>query len=195
MKQLPDTKVSSLNKEMFLLLKWLQLKLNKNPTESTNPESPRLWTQFKGRRLQQQQKSRSWAVEKSRTEEKRRGGVSWSDAAISHFLHKVWGSKAGWHRLPCFSPLVPLLGLIHLFKTSATFSRTNWDVRRWLGCKFRDPGFKQWSLLTENRWGRGEKNKEIKGENYLKILKLGGKLGKEWQLRFRRNCCWYQGLD
>lgn len=100
---------------------------------------------------------------------KKRGDVSWSDEAISHFLHKnFWGSRAWWYMLPLFSPLVPSLGLINLFKTWSTSSRTNWDFRRWVGCKFRDPGFKQISLLIENRWGGGRgENKEIKEEDYL----------------------------
>lgn len=35
------------------------------------------------------------------------------------------------------------------------------DFGRWVGCKFRGPGFKQISLITENRLGGGNKEKKI----------------------------------
>lgn len=111
-------------------------------------------------------------MQKSRTEENRRGDVSWSSEAFSHFIHKnLWGRGAGWNRLPWFSPLVPSLELINLFKASSISSRTNWDFRIWVGCKFRDPGFKEISLLIENRWGK--KNKEIKENIIYKHIGLG----------------------
>lgn len=42
-KQLPGKKAISPNKKMFLLLKLLQLKMSNNPTETPNPDIPRLW--------------------------------------------------------------------------------------------------------------------------------------------------------
>lgn len=67
-----------------------------------------------------------------KAELKRRGEVMYQEVVRpSATLPKNLGSsRARWYMLPSFSPLVPSLGLINLFKTSSTSFRTNWDFRR-----------------------------------------------------------------
>lgn len=141
---------------MFLLLTQTKQKHNKiqneqNPTAATSPGPLRLWTQFKGNSLTQQWQDDLGQRKKvglQRTGEVKNHAGREPSSTLST---KIWGSTAPWYMLPWFFPLVPSLELINLFKTSSTSFRTNWDFRRWVGCKFRGQGFKQISLVTENR--------------------------------------------